>query len=594
MDLPFDYAAEDKVLFLAICLALEPEIGPVLFVDVDPALLHRFAVFLSALAHSLEPDLDVPDVITLGAWTTTEDLWQRFDSVGGRLGLAPGPLVAEPSRPAPILVIPRLGSMGLATAQAFLTEAGERGLRWLAAADRADLASMSPHLLDRFAARVDGRTIAETWQGERLPFLDPRATTLRPRWTADATRQILDLLPPTAGRRLELALAHTARALAVMYIRPSVEATHVGLATLVLGLIDDRPSPEQAPERPTSEAADANPVNAVADSITDDQTGTRHEEVGLPEGTDDLTAETTPPQPWTDSLYPELSPDAVPLLDSLRSPRRGRHEARGPRGTAIGVKPVDSSAGLHDLALSASLVRMRMFRMIGAIGVADQDGAPTSVLDDGFLYSQCLRQYRRSPPNDSTLVLVVDHSCPPGWDWPSLLAPHLRWAYHRSAVVTLIEFGHRDTPDETAAHRVRGRGLVDPAVIRSLSGREPGRASPLAHALDLAAHETRRAARGGRASDEIRLVVLTDGRGNIPLDDSLRGRPPRHTVGREGVEDALLAADTIRGLGRARIRRHVLGPDVDQYPGLLSELATRLAADLRLSPVGRAPSEEGP
>jgi len=159
--------------------------------------------------------------------------------------------------------------------------------------------------------------------------------------------------------------------------------------------------------------------------------------------------------------------------------------------------------------------------------------------------------------------------------------------------VTVIDFGHLDSPDELAAHRLRARSLLDPRLARSLAGLEPGRASPLAHALDLAAHELRRALRDGRIDDEVRLVVFTDGRGNVPLDASLRSRLSTSPVHREGVEDALRTAETMRGLGRTRIRCHLHGPESEQYPRLVANLAAALGAEPSHGGLGDGLSEAG-
>ena len=78
---------------------------------------------------------------------------------------------------------------------------------------------------------------------------------------------------------------------------------------------------------------------------------------------------------------------------------------------------------------------------------------------------------------------------------------------------------------------------------------------------------------------------FTDGRGNVPLDASLRGTPPSG-VRREGVDDALRVAATAATLHR--VRSVVIAPDLDQYPELPVELAEALGATLVVA-AGRVP-----
>jgi magnesium chelatase subunit D len=225
---------------------------------------------------------------------------------------------------------------------------------------------------------------------------------------------------------------------------------------------------------------------------------------------------------------------------------------------------------IHDLALVPSMVAAATSRLI------HREAATRPFV----LRAVDLRQYRRRPEPSHALVLILDHSCR-GWDPAPALAPHLRWAYESGAAVTVVEFGHRTADPDLCADRLRVPSLLDPAVLDTFD-REPGTASPLAHALDLGVHELRRFLRRGRAVvDEALLVVVTDGRGNVPLDASLRGRPPSG-VRRQGVDDALRVAATAATLNR--LRAVVIAPDPGPYPELPAELAEALGATLVVAP----------
>lgn len=619
---------------LLACVAAEPRIGPVLFVDLDPAVLPAFARHLGDLVRTLEPQRPAPEIHTLGSWTDSEDLWLRPRSTSGRLEFVPGPLAEPPGAPAPILVITQLGAVGLGVLRTLLTQPAEPRVRWLAAAGRDELATMSPHLLDRFVARIDGELINEELSAALRvpgPGLDAHELIARsaagrpaismtarvPVWTDAATNEVIRTVPRSVSRRQDLALSRAAATVASFVGAASVTSSHVMRAAQVLGLSSispQPPDPQTAPPpgpRPTPEPAPAAPpVAERTHRRTVRGPGpARSEQVAAPDTDDELTA-TSGDLSRGQTLYPELEPDALPVPGSLRAPRRGKGAGHGSRGPVVGVKPVQSPAGLRDLALCATIIQASLFRAAherthereqdagaGASVTSDAvNGHPSAehhhglVHDHDFIHARDLRQFLRRTQNRHTLILVIDHSCLPGWRWQALLGPQLSWAYRKSAAVAVVEFGHHDTIDELAAHVVQARHLVDPRVARSVSGRVPGKASPLAHALDLTARRLRRAVWSAGADDEIRLVVLTDGRGNVPLSASLRGRPPTSPVRREGVEDALRAAEVLRGLSRARVRRYLLGPQPHQYPGLLYDLADALDAELHLG----APEETGP
>jgi magnesium chelatase subunit D len=79
--------------------------------------------------------------------------------------------------------------------------------------------------------------------------------------------------------------------------------------------------------------------------------------------------------------------------------------------------------------------------------------------------------------------------------------------------------------------------------------------------------------RGWAAVRVARLVVVTDGRGNVPLDATAEG----HVTGRitrEGVDDAVSAAKDIANL--KRVETTVVAPATDQYRNLIDELALAL------------------
>jgi magnesium chelatase subunit D len=155
------------------------------------------------------------------------------------------------------------------------------------------------------------------------------------------------------------------------------------------------------------------------------------------------------------------------------------------------------------------------------------------------------------------------------------------WAYQERAAVTLVQIGAA-----SAAHELRAQLLSVPNVLvpslNSALNAGPGRASPLAHGLDMALQTLRRAVQSGRnAVQRVRLVVLSDGRGNVPLEASQSGEL-RGPVRRRGIDDALQLAPTIARM--SHVQRVLLNPQPRPHADLPLRLAAALGAqkvDLR-------------
>ncbi|MDT0343877.1 hypothetical protein [Streptomyces litchfieldiae] len=600
-------AADDdplaRVLTVVGCVAAEPRLGGVLFFDLEPALLPLLG---EVLAERLDP---APGpVVTLGSWTTAEDLWLRTGLTDGEFAVLPGVLVEDAQGPPPVVVVPDLGHAGLVVTQAAVTlldaDAASAELfghslrwrpraRWLAAVSRAGARQLSPHLLDRFPARVNAAGAYEGLLALReesapddpalLRSVAPAPAPARragglPRLGPEAAREVVSLMPASGSRRRDLALARTARALAALDgPAEAVGVDHVRRAAALLGVrppavppapapAADVSEPPPAPEPPPQPAqppgpSPAGPVRALP--VTEPGPAVPLETAPAPAGHDPR------------SPYPEDDPQALPRFGSLRAPRPSRHRTGLLRGHPAGLRPARE---LRDLALVPSLVEAAKFQRIRRPAAAGP-GRGGLIVSPGDL-----RQYRRRPDSGRALLLVLDHSCRTGWDWAPALAPYLRWGYYSNAAVSVVEFGHRDAAAELAAERYRADSLLDPRILVSLN-RAPGLASPLAHALDLAVNELRRMLRRGRASfDEVVLVVVTDGRGNVPLDASVRGETPAN-VSRQGVSDAQRVAAAVRTVPRAR--PVVISPDTEFHPELAFDLAEAMGGTLVGMPRGR-------
>lgn len=274
-----------------------------------------------------------------------------------------------------------------------------------------------------------------------------------------------------------------------------------------------------------------------------------------------------------DGPYPEDRAEPWRVADSLRIPWRPALSGP-PRGHPIGSQ---RARDVRDIAVVATLLQAAKFQAVRC-----RRGPLAHYLEGHALHlsGADLLSYRRAPQPGCLLVLVLDHTCRvPEWDWYQPLAPYLRWAYASRAPVGVVEVGSADAASELRAEQFRSRSLLDPRVAAALE-RAPGRATPLAHGLSLAArilrHDTQQ---GSVPVDEAVLVVVTDGRGNVPLAASQTAETPVH-AGQAGVVDALECARLISGLHR--VRSLVIAPGQRPYGHLATLLGEALSAPVVL------------
>ncbi|TDE26840.1 hypothetical protein [Actinomadura sp. 6K520] len=583
-----------RVRTLLRCLAADHRLGGVLFFDLEPSLL-------APLAHRLAEALPgTPPTVLLGPHSGDEGLWLRTRLHGEELRFEPGPLAADSGA---VVIVPDLVQADPLAARSIVTMAGAdaasaellgHSLRWtprtwwLAAAPRAAAGGLSPHLLDRFPIRVAAGGLRAEWApsaaaacrttrtAEDAALLDGLPTlaagpATRPPLSRAAALRVVDLLPPGPSRRRDLALARVARVLAGLAGAGATGPAHVDEAAELMGLPVPgasgappepaepfRPAGQVAPRPPRPEpvrpAARVSAGSGAAEPVGDGRAGPP---VPLPAA--------LPDDSWP---YPEDEADALPRLGTLRPAGRQRTLAARRRGRPLGVRP---AFDLRDLAIVATVVEAAKYQRVRR---AHRPGGGGRLL----ISPADLRRPRRQPEPGSALVLVLDHSCWRHFDRAPGMAAFLRRAHRDDSAVSVIELGHRDNPAELSAVRYRARSLLDPRVLASLN-RSPGQATPLAHGLELAVAETRRLLRRGPLP--ISLVVATDGRGNVPLDDSLLGTV-REAVGRRGVTAALDAAAPLRTL--PGVRAVVLSPDVAQYSGLPFDLAEAMGGSVIVAP----------
>ncbi|TRV76139.1 hypothetical protein FKN01_19850 [Streptomyces sp. 130] len=606
-----------------VSAALDPSLAGVLLFDVPPEHLPVVArAFAQLLGRSCGHPAGRPAPRTvLDSATVDEDLWIRPRVRRGPEGIGftfgPGPL-AEPDDGPRLVVVPDLARLSVPGRRAAVQLLGQdtaalehSGIRhhwrprarWLACCRSEDAALLSPHLLDRFALRLAAPGLRPRPGPDPLgplpagwaTALDPRTPRPRVALTDEAAAAVLDLLDERegGGNRRALALARIARALARLDGADAppdeprtgplpVTPAHVDRAARLIRLrtpLRPRTRPERAPDREVPEPPDAGrPLPRPEPLRGAEQEAEAGVPVHGPESAQPLGPAAAPgePPPAADLPYPEDAAGPGRGEATLRVPARRHAGTRASRGPVIGVR---RARDLWDLAPVRTAMEAAKYRAVrggagGPLVIAPAD----------------LRGYVRAPEPVRMLTLVLDHTCRGGWDWYPDLEPFLRWAYVTRASVHVVEVGGGGEPDELRARAFTARSTRDPRIAAALA-RHPGRATPLAHGLDLAGQALRRAFRHHSAGlVEALLVVATDGRGNVPLAVSRGGRPGPGPVGRTGVDDAAAVAAHIRALGRSRLRSVVVDPGRPPYTRLPAALAEALGGGV----VGRADAADAP
>ncbi|MEV7689133.1 magnesium chelatase [Streptomyces bungoensis] len=589
------------------CAAAEPALSGVLLFDLDPRLVRTVADLFTLLLTGEAQPAAVP--FTLGSESRDEDLWTRSRLVREADGLEfrtePGPLVHGDGRPGPppLAVVPDLGTLSVAGMRAAVQLLGadvavvERtGLRlatrprtrWLAACRSQDAGRLSPHLLDRFALRLP---VA----GLRLP---PLETLLHPdalpaAWRAaslhgvpatrvadDTLTRVSDLLGPEAGARRLLALARLARTVAALEGEPAAVPRHADTAARLIGLAAPEPRPADPVSGPEEAAVPPTPADATADDGARRLVDGRRDRTRPPARTGEPLFESEPAEglgPASGGAphgaatpFPEDETDAVRDFAPLRSPWQRRTGASSARGPVIGTRRARDLRDIAHVRTVREAALHQRVRRTERFTVAPVD----------------LHSNIRAGTPERLLVLVLDHTCRgDDWDWQESLSPFLGWAYTERAAAHVVEVGGAHAADELRAESFAARSLLDPRLMPALY-RPAGRATPLAHGIDLAVQALRRAFRQhGAGLAEAWLVVVTDGRGNVPLRASRTGRLPTE-VGVSGVEDALRAAAGLGAMDRTRLHAAVVDAAREPYGDLPDALADALGGQVV---PGRAP-----
>ena len=625
------------------CAALHSGLRSVLVFDASPTTLETMAGLLAQMVVAVEDISPKPRVAIaqLGAVETEEELWGSLtlgqEKTAQTLVWQPGLLSAGQGNEIRIVVIPDVSRLSLAASRACVMVMGAdvthlerhgQGDRWrpqvywLAGCDPNRVGTLSPHLLDRFAVRLSGgeaqdsarrlarlrswmdgvscdpepRILQESGVLERLQ----KAQQCSPEILPEARERVLEYVELTEGYspRRDLAVLRLARVNAQLENLEQVTARMVDRAAEMMGLSlkserieegrspNDIPLPEvKEPPQPASQdipsstisKQDRNPAQTPTESVYQSDTEKTLPSTPLPVG-----GATVDP-------YLEDRVESQREATSLRLPPRRFKTATAGRGEIIGVEPTTVPQDLAVVSTLLEAAKYQALRWKALLEKSDRSSWEEALVSkwDGnghqplILQAGDLRRYRRAAVAEQLLTLVLDYTSVKDCRWQEALLPYLQWAYVERARVCLVQVGAVDARDELRAERREADSILVPRVRQRLEA-ERGRATPLAHGLDLALQTLRHSLQHGRSGvQQAVLVVISDGRGNVPLAASRVGKvePP---VGRKGVEDALEVARQIAAL--KGVEAVVLNPQPKHYTELPVMLAQALGAKIAKIP----------
>ena len=588
------------LLCLLDCVALSGTLDGILVYNASGASLEFLAAELTdRLRAAGAPSVDH---VWLGAADTEDSLWGNVPGPAG-WGGSRG-LLVPPEGTTRIVIVPDLSRLSLAAARAGVMMLGSgfvhaerRGQsrvvptrhRWLAALAEDDRAAVSRHLLDRFAVCVKFIPPA---QHDRVEWLTAQLRGGPPAKHPAKGSRIAGALPsariapsaveqaiaqaPQIGMRSAIVLLRVAEAMARLDRKRTVDRARIRAAAAALGFTVD----DEAEDLETLEAPRA--ANASGGTPEPQQPVIASEVVTpVADGEAEGTAGVRPAAPTDTLALKESELDGVPVplaaepskadaqpgaFGLLRLPWHHTKTASSGHGAIIGTRRTDS---LNDLAITETLLAAAPFQPLRRKKLRQSHGFILRRVD--------LRSYRRSPPAGDLLVLVLDYTSVAGRDWLDALVPFLADAYAMRAELCVVRVGASKAANPYRADRVMARNVLVPSVAAALD-QGPGRASPLADGLALAFRTIRQTLGHGRSTTrKATLIVVTDGRGNVPLGVSREGRWLGR-VGRQGIDDARQVARQLRDL--AHVRRVLIDPLPDSLRDLPLSLAAALNAEI--------------
>ena len=530
-----------------------------------------------------------------------------------------------------LVVIPDITQLSLAGMRACVAAMGSESLQverhgqqqlwrpnlcWLVGCAQDKVGLVSPHLLDRITLRLTGKIRSAPnqriekllaclenddldWDQAPLTISEEiceslrLAKTFQYHFNVNSLQRVIAYITElnVYSARREVALARLTIAEAMLSNLKELSPKTVDKVAAIIGLnqLSNKPTSlsdkkENPPELKKKPDSSKNPdkLSKLAVTPLTNEIVSKTEPVHEPNTTEVLEPKPILEFEQSENPYPEDEAPVEREAASLRLPTRRFRSKAATFGTVIGAEKTTTP---HDLALVRTLLEAAKYQPI-------RQREADNVKGRLILSSKDLYRYQRAPFTEQMLMLVLDHTSLQDCKWREVLLPYLSWAYVERTSVCLIQVGEAkkfhelstDTaskaeiqPEELRAKKIMGRSLLVPFISAGFEvGR--GRATPLAHGLDLALQTLRHACQHGRTIiHQAMLVVISDGRGNVPLEDSRMGKITS-TVGRKGFENALQVAEQIRSLDKVKVV--LLNPQPQQYKDLPLVLARALGGEV--------------
>jgi magnesium chelatase subunit D len=605
-------AFDHPAVALTASAVLTPALRSILVLDASPTHLTLIASILQAISMTVG---EFAEQQLVPVFAHDDDLWgihtlhgEQDMPVGFRAGLLGS--LDNPIQPrililsdlaAASLEIRRTLTMVLSSSSVTLERHGLHAqwtpsLYWVIGCPRERIGEISPNLLDRISLRIDGTTLIQ--QPDRMKTLplqllhqsvEPkialsalftqRLQEASSRWAqfdASMLREIATLKTNSdISLRRQLVIAQLAVALARLENSDDVKSLDIARSMTFLGYASDSYLQDTRSHIGMSQSDISSQSTA---SVT-----TSQQAVDVSDPTDEILPQEEEFEPIWGSVHEEFFPPAVLPQDlypedtaspgyesaSLRYPIRQSHQVAREKGIVIGVTPTRT---FHDLALLHTILAAAPFQSIRRHYKPNDKRAVLISATD-------LRRYRRQPHVEHLLLLVLDYTSLHGYEWQSDLIPHMQWAYTTRAAVGIIQIGAAkpEGKGELIAVKLMAQNILVPKIHHALSA-QPGRATPLAHGLELARQILRTVFQHGRLTmSAARLVIVTDGRGNVPLQSSLMRQWPSR-VNRQGIEDALEVAQQLQHL--RNVDSWLLYPPTMRLLDLSQQLGAALGATI--------------
>ena len=625
----------DPLWLMLGAMAVNPKLSSLLLYDITPYGLKQLSELLSSFLSITTTDQKI-EVVRLDSTDSEETLWGQLgltSEANKGFRWQPGSLnQCEAPEVLKIVIIPDLAMLSLAATRACVmamgadvvqlerhgeTQTWQPNVYWLigCSSKKEELGKVSNHLMDRIALRLTVQTPVNINRESQLRRLLELSSDNRP---SDISLQISELEPdveqwlqeiiqaeqatvvekaweraiaytPTDSlyHRREINLIRLAIAYGQLLGEETITVETVDKAAEMLGFesisLDQKQTPEEF-DRP-QETDDQPDIDEVEDKSKD--IGDRPS-VPVPK------LPTQKPEPETkkedvfqseeerkdeEVAFPSVQAVKQAYLEDQAPPNREKHALRLPirqfksktvaRGIIIGTERTQHP---QDLAIVRTILEAAKFKKIRQLR-DPQYG------DRLKIYPTDLFRYRRAPVAEQMLMLVMDYTCLDYSKWEDKLYPYISWAYTQRATVGLVQVGVKTDDDgELRAKKLLAKSVLVPAFESGLNLKDikMTKATPLAHGLDLALTMMRHSLQHGSSTVSKALcVVVSDGRGNIPLSASQQGKIT-FPVGAKGVEDALAVAKKIGKLDN--VDSVWLNPQPKQCQDLPLQMAVEMKA----------------